>query len=73
MKTLWKNYIFRKLLIRLSLNFHPFWGNMNMISTFESTGSDQKLKSYRLLEVLNTLPVFSYLGETDYDKNPYVS
>ena len=31
------------------------------------------MRHYGLLGVLNTLLVFSYPGETDYDKKPYIS
>ena len=76
MRPFQKCHIISKILVKISLKFHPFAGDLELISRFESTGnktekSGHKLRSCSLFGMLNTLLAFSYPGETDYDKKYY--
>ena len=72
----WKCHIFSEILVKISLKFYPFffWGGWEVSgwgtwSWFphssplaQNLKNGHKLRSYSLLEVLNTLLIFSYPG-----------
>ena len=77
MRPFWKYHIISKILVKASLKFHPFEGGLGtdfyIWTNWPKIEKDgQKLRSYSLLGVLNTLLTFCYPGETDFDKKPHV-
>ena len=86
MKPFWKCHIVSKILVKTSLKSDPFferwWGGGGggvLGADFPSFAywpkiekNGPKLRSYNL-GALIMLFAFSYLGEIDFDKKPYIS